>query len=41
MKKKNEPSRISHNLAEASHAPDTNVLKSGDKDNDITSPVCP
>jgi hypothetical protein len=28
-------------LAEASHAPDTNVLKSGERDNDMTSPVCP
>lgn len=35
------PSRISHNLAEASHAPETNALQCGDKDNAITSPVWP
>ena len=28
-------------LAAASHAPDTNVLLSGDKDMDMTSPVWP
>lgn len=28
-------------LAEASHAPDTKVLKSGESDKLITSPVCP
>lgn len=36
-----QPSRISHNLADASQAPDTNVRISGDKLRDITSPVCP
>lgn len=30
-----------HTLAEASHAPDTNVRVSGARDKDITSPVCP
>ena len=35
------PSRTSHNLAEASQAPDTKVRMSGAKDNDITSPVWP
>ena len=30
-----------HTLAEASQAPDTNVLMSGDNDKLITSPVCP
>lgn len=35
------PSRMSHNFALASHAPDTNVRVSGAKDRDITSPVCP
>lgn len=28
-------------LAEASQAPDTNVRISGDKERDMTSPVCP
>ena len=28
-------------LAEASHAPDTNVRMSGDRERDMTSPVCP
>ena len=28
-------------LAEASQAPDTNVRISGDRERDITSPVCP
>jgi len=28
-------------LAEASHAPETNVFISGDNESDITSPVCP
>uniref|UniRef100_A0A915KV73 Uncharacterized protein n=1 Tax=Romanomermis culicivorax TaxID=13658 RepID=A0A915KV73_ROMCU len=35
------PSLMSHNLAEASQAPLTNMRPSGDKDNDITSPVWP
>lgn len=35
------PSRISHNLAEASHAPDTNALQWGDNDRAMTSPVWP
>lgn len=30
-----------HTLAEASHAPDTNVRVSGASDKDMTSPVCP
>uniref|UniRef100_A0A915HTQ2 Uncharacterized protein n=1 Tax=Romanomermis culicivorax TaxID=13658 RepID=A0A915HTQ2_ROMCU len=33
------PSRISHNLADASQAPLTNVRESGDKESDITSPI--
>lgn len=36
-----QPSRMSHNLAEASHAPDTKVRMSGERLKDITSPVCP
>lgn len=28
-------------LAEASHAPETNVRMSGARDRDMTSPVCP
>jgi hypothetical protein len=35
------PSRISHNLAEASHAPDTNALQCGANDKAMTSPVWP
>lgn len=35
------PSRMSHSLADASHAPDTNALQCGDSDRAITSPVCP
>jgi len=35
------PSRMSHNLAEASQAPLTNVRESGANDSDITSPVWP
>lgn len=34
-------SRTSHNLIEASQAPDTNVRPSGARDRDITSPLCP
>lgn len=33
--------KTEHTLAEASHAPDTNVRMSGDIESDITSPVCP
>lgn len=36
-----DPSRMSHNFALASHAPDTKVRVSGARDKDITSPVCP
>ena len=35
------PSLMSHSLAEASQAPETNVLIFGDNDNDMTSPVWP
>lgn len=35
------PSLTSHNLAEASQAPDTKQRMSGDNESDITSPVCP
>lgn len=35
------PSRMSHNLADASHAPDTNARQCGDNDSAITSPVWP
>lgn len=35
------PSRMSHNFADASHAPDTKARQCGDSDNAITSPVCP
>lgn len=35
------PSRISHSFADASHAPEINVLISGERERDITSPVCP
>lgn len=35
------PKLIKYTLAEASQAPDTNVLMSGAKDRLITSPVCP
>ncbi|KAG7280233.1 hypothetical protein CRUP_037594 [Coryphaenoides rupestris] len=34
-------SRMSHSLMEASHAPDTKVRKSGDRDRLMTSPLCP
>lgn len=35
------PSLMSHNLADASQAPDTKALQWGDNDNAITSPVWP
>ena len=45
VKKKERNDQIDRSLpitlAEASHAPETNVFMSGDIERDITSPVCP